>query len=458
MAKLWAGRAEKETAQIADDFNSSLHFDCRMYRQDITGSMAHAAMLAHSGVLTEQESQMLISGLAGIMADLDEGKLQFDPSAEDIHMFVEQVLTERLGDVGKKLHTARSRNDQVALDLRLYLRQELAAIRALVLELLAAVTDKAEQYKTAILPGYTHLQRAQPITFGHHLMAYAMMLQRDVGRLDDAAKRMDVSPIGCCALAGTTFLIDRVYEARQLGFSQVALNSLDGVSDRDFCVEFLSACAVLMMHLSRFSEELILWSSWEFHFVELDDGFTTGSSIMPQKKNPDMAELCRGKTGRVYGDLMALLTMLKGLPLAYNKDMQEDKEAVFDAVDTVKMCLRVMAPMLATMTVRADKMLHAAQTGFLNATDLADYLVTKGLPFRSAYKISGQLVAYCIAHNTVLEKLPLETFRTFSDLFDDGVYAAIDLKNCVTRRVSYGGTSVPSVEAQIAWVTQQLEA
>ena len=458
MAKLWAGRAEKETAQIADDFNSSLHFDCRMYRQDITGSMAHAAMLAHSGILTEQESQTLISGLAGIMADLDEGKLQFDPSAEDIHMFVEQVLTERLGDVGKKLHTARSRNDQVALDLRLYLRQEIAVIRALVLELLAAVTDKAEQYKTAILPGYTHLQRAQPITFGHHLMAYAMMLQRDVGRLDDAAKRMDVSPIGCCALAGTTFPIDRVYEARQLGFSQVALNSLDGVSDRDFCVEFLSACAVLMMHLSRFSEELILWSSWEFHFVELDDGFTTGSSIMPQKKNPDMAELCRGKTGRVYGDLMALLTMLKGLPLAYNKDMQEDKEAVFDAVDTVKMCLRVMAPMLATMTVRADKMLHAAQTGFLNATDLADYLVTKGLPFRSAYKISGELVAYCIAHNTVLEKLPLETFRTFSDLFDDGVYDAIDLTNCVTRRVSYGGTSVPSVEAQITWVTQQLEA
>ena len=458
MAKLWAGRAEKETAQIADDFNSSLHFDCRMYRQDITGSMAHAAMLAHSGILTEQESQTLISGLAGILADLDEGKLQFDPSAEDIHMFVEQVLTERLGDVGKKLHTARSRNDQVALDLRLYLRQEIAVIRALVLELLAAVTDKAEQYKTAILPGYTHLQRAQPITFGHHLMAYAMMLQRDVGRLDDVAKRMDVSPIGCCALAGTTFLIDRVYEARQMGFSQVALNSLDGVSDRDFCVEFLSACAVLMMHLSRFSEELILWSSWEFHFVELDDGFTTGSSIMPQKKNPDMAELCRGKTGRVYGDLMALLTMLKGLPLAYNKDMQEDKEAVFDAVDTVKMCLRVMAPMLATMTVRADKMLHAAQTGFLNATDLADYLVTKGLPFRSAYKVSGQLVAYCIAHNTVLEKLPLETFRTFSDLFDDGVYDAIDLTNCVTRRVSYGGTSVPSVEAQIAWVTQQLEA
>ena len=322
MAKMWAGRAEKETAQIADDFNSSLHFDCRMYRQDITGSMAHAAMLSHCGILTEQEAQTLVLGLAGIMADLDEGKLAFDPAAEDIHMFVEQVLTERLGDVGKKLHTARSRNDQVALDLRLYLRQEIAAIRGLVLALLAVLTDKAEQYKDAIMPGYTHMQRAQGVTFGHHLMAYAMMLQRDVGRLDDAAARMDVSPIGCCALAGTTFPIDRVWEAQQLGFSSVALNSMDGVSDRDFCVEFLSACAVLMMHLSRFSEELILWSSWEFRYVELDDGFTTGSSIMPQKKNPDMAELCRGKTGRVYGDLMALLTTLKGLPLAYNKDMQ----------------------------------------------------------------------------------------------------------------------------------------
>ena len=454
MAKLWAGRAEKETAQIADDFNSSLHFDCRMYRQDITGSMAHAAMLAHSGILTEQEAQTLIFGLAGIMADLDEGKLQFDPSAEDIHMFVEQVLTERLGDVGKKLHTARSRNDQVALDLRLYLRQEIAAIRALVLGLLEAVTGKAEQYKTAIMPGYTHLQRAQPITFGHHLMAYAMMLQRDIGRLDDAAKRMDVSPIGCCALAGTTFPIDREYEAAQLGFSQIALNSLDGVSDRDFCVELLAACAVLMMHLSRFSEELILWSSWEFHFVELDDGFTTGSSIMPQKKNPDMAELCRGKTGRVYGDLMALLTTLKGLPLAYNKDMQEDKEAVFDAVDTVKMCLQVFTPMIATMKPCTDTMYKAAQKGFINATDLADYLTKKGLPFRTAYKISGELVAWCIHHDTVLEALPLDTLKQYSDVFDDDVYPAIALENCVARRTSPGGPA--SVEAQIAAIKMYL--
>ena len=456
MAKMWAGRAEKETAQIADDFNSSLHFDCRMYRQDITGSMAHAAMLSHCGILTEQEAQTLVLGLAGIMADLDEGKLAFDPAAEDIHMFVEQVLTERLGDVGKKLHTARSRNDQVALDLRLYLRQEIAAIRGLVLALLAVLTDKAEQYKDAIMPGYTHMQRAQGVTFGHHLMAYAMMLQRDVGRLDDTAGRMDVSPIGCCALAGTTFPIDRVWEAQQLGFSSVALNSMDGVSDRDFCVEFLSACAVLMMHLSRFSEELILWSSWEFRFVELDDGFTTGSSIMPQKKNPDMAELVRGKTGRVYGDLMGLLTTLKGIPLAYNKDMQEDKESVFDACDTVKMCLQVFAQMIASMKALPENMRRAAQKGFINATDLADYLVRKGLPFRSAYKISGGIVADCIARNLVLETYPLEDYQKRSPLIGEDVYEAVDLTACVEKRISAGGTSVSSVEEQIAFVKTQI--
>ena len=454
MAKMWAGRAEKETAQIADDFNSSLHFDCRMYRQDITGSMAHAAMLSHCGILTEQEAQTLVLGLAGIMADLDEGKLAFDPAAEDIHMFVEQVLTERLGDVGKKLHTARSRNDQVALDLRLYLRQEIAAIRGLVLALLAVLTDKAEQYKDAIMPGYTHMQRAQGVTFGHHLMAYAMMLQRDVGRLDDTAARMDVSPIGCCALAGTTFPIDRVWEAQQLGFSSVALNSMDGVSDRDFCVELMSALSTLMMHLSRFSEEIILWASWEFKFVELSDAYTTGSSIMPQKKNPDMAELCRGKTGRVYGDLMALLTTLKGLPLAYNKDMQEDKEAVFDCVDTVKMCLQVFTPMIATMKPCVENMYKAAQKGFLNATDLADYLTKKGVPFRTAYKISGQLVSWCIHHDTVLEALPLETLQQYSDVFDEDVYPAITLENCVARRTSLGGPA--SVEAQIAAVKDYL--
>ena len=458
MNKLWAGRSEAETSALADAFNSSIAVDGRMYQQDITGSMAHAAMLAKCGILTQADADQIIGGLAGILADLQSGALQLDLQAEDIHMFVEAELTSRIGDVGKKLHTARSRNDQVALDLRLYLKDEIAALQSLVLAVISSLHAQASAHKDTIMPGYTHLQRAQPITFGQQLLAYAMMLERDYGRLADAGRRMDASPIGCCALAGTTYPTDRVFEAQKLGFSAICENSLDGVSDRDFCVELMSACALIMMHLSRLSEELILWSSWEFQFIELDSGFTTGSSIMPQKKNPDMAELVRGKTGRVYGDLIAMLTALKGLPLAYNKDMQEDKEAVFDAVDTVKMCLRVMAPMLATMTVRADKMLHAAQTGFLNATDLADYLVTKGLPFRSAYKVSGQLVAYCIAHTTVLEKLPLETFRTFSDLFDDGVYDAIDLTNCVTRRVSYGGTSVPSVEAQIAWVTQQLGA
>ena len=452
MAKMWAGRSEKETAPIADDFNTSIHFDCRMYRQDIMGSMAHAAMLGHCGILTPAEAAALQDGLAGILSDLDEGTLTIDPAAEDIHMFVEQTLTERLGDVGKKLHTARSRNDQVALDLRLYLLDEVKEIRALTFGLLAAITDQAERYKATVMPGYTHLQRAQPITFGHHLMAYAMMLRRDIGRLDDAAARMNVSPIGCCALAGTSFPIDRVWEASQLGFPAVTSNSIDGVSDRDFCVEFLSACAVLMMHLSRLSEEIVLWSSWEFHFIELDDAYTTGSSIMPQKKNPDMAELCRGKTGRVYGDLIALLTTLKGLPLAYNKDMQEDKETVFDCVDTVKMCLRVFTPMIAAMKACTCNMYRAAQRGFLNATDLADYLTKKGLPFRAAYKIAGQLVAYCIEHTAVLEELPLALLRQYSERFGEDVYAAIALTNCVTGRTSLGGTCVASVEAQIASV------
>ena len=406
MSKLWAGRSQIETAKTADDFNSSIHFDSRMYEQDITGSMVHAAMLARCGILTNGDADQIIEGLSGILADLKEGSLSFDPGAEDIHMFVEQVLTQRIGDVGKKLHTARSRNDQVALDLRLYLKDQIREIQDLVLELMGELVIQAEKWKTAILPGYTHLQRAQPVTFGHHLMAYASMLKRDVGRLSDTAARMDESPIGCCALAGTTYPTDRAWEAAQLGFSAPCSNSLDGVSDRDFCVEFLSACALLMMHLSRFSEEIILWSSWEFRFVELDDRYTTGSSIMPQKKNPDMAELCRGKTGRVYGDLVTLLTMLKGLPLAYNKDMQEDKEAVFDCIDTVKMCLRVFTPMIATMKARPYNMLNAAQKGFMNATDLADYLTKKGIPFRSAYQISGQLVAYCIQNNTVLDALP----------------------------------------------------
>lgn len=452
MAKLWAGRTAGVTDQIADDFNSSIRFDCKMYRQDIEGSMAHAAMLGAKGIIPQQDAETLIDALQGILDDLNSGALTFDMGCEDIHMFVEQVLTERVGDVGKKLHTARSRNDQVALDLRMYLRGETQEVIALVQALLAAITAQAEAHKASILPGYTHLQRAQPITFGHHLMAYAMMLLRDIDRLRDALTRLNVSPIGCCALAGTTYDTDRWMEARQLGFDSVARNSLDGVSDRDFCVELLSAYAILMMHLSRLSEELILWSSWEFRFVSLSDAYTTGSSIMPQKKNPDMAELVRGKTGRVYGDLMALLTTLKGLPLAYNKDMQEDKEAVFDAVETVQMCLRVFAPMIATMTVNTDNMKKAAQTGFINATDLADYLVKKGLPFRSAYKISGRIVAKCIAEGKVLEALTLDEYKTFSDLFDADLYAEIDLNACVEKRGSEGGTSVRSVEAQIEYV------
>ena len=456
MEKMWAGRTSGTTDSIADDFNSSIRFDCRMYRQDITGSMAHAAMLGAQGIIAQKEADQLIDGLQGILDDLDSGALEFDMSCEDIHMFVEQVLTQRLGDVGKKLHTARSRNDQVALDLRMYLREEIDEISALVKELVKAVVAQAEANKEVILPGYTHLQRAQPILFSHHLMAYAMMLLRDLGRLADCRKRMNVSPIGSCALAGTTYSTDRRFEAQKLGFDDIARNSIDGVSDRDFCVELMSALSTLMMHLSRFSEEIILWASWEFKFVELSDAYTTGSSIMPQKKNPDMAELVRGKTGRVYGDLMALLTTLKGLPLAYNKDMQEDKEAVFDEVDTVKMCLKVFAPMLATMTTRPDNMKKAAQGGFINATDLADYLVRKGMPFRSAYKISGQLVAKCIAEGCVLETLPLETYRQYSDLFGEDLYQDIDLLTCVQKRISEGGTSAQSVEAQIVYVREQL--
>ena len=457
MAKMWAGRTAGETDRLADDFNSSIHFDCRMYREDIKGSMAHAAMLAAKGIIAQSEADMLVDGLASILSDLDSGALVFDMSAEDIHMFVEQVLTERIGDVGKKLHTARSRNDQVALDFRMYLRSELDAITEMVKKLTATVTGKAEEYADVILPGYTHLQRAQPILFGHHLMAYAMMLLRDIDRLADCRRRMNCSPIGCCALAGTTYDTDRRFEAEKLGFDGICRNSLDGVSDRDFALEMLSALSILMMHLSRFSEEIILWCSWEFKFVELSDAYTTGSSIMPQKKNPDMAELVRGKTGRVYGDLMALLTTLKGLPLAYNKDMQEDKESVFDALDTVKMCLQVFDGMVATMSANKENMLRAAQKGFINATDLADYLVKKGMPFRTAYKIAGGLVAHCIRENTVLEDLPLDVYLAQSELFDKDVYEAISLRTCVETRISEGGTSLASVMAQISYVKDALK-
>ena len=456
MAKLWAGRTDGNTDKAADEFNSSIGIDGRMFRQDIKGSIAHAAMLGRTGIIAPDETDRIIDGLAGILDDLESGALKIDPAAEDIHMFVEQVLTERLGELGKKLHTARSRNDQVALDTRLYLRDIAAQLTQKLTSLIAALCDRADEYKSTIMPGYTHLQRAQPVTFGHHLMAYAMMFLRDLGRIRDAKTRMNVSPIGSCALAGTTYPTDRRFEAGSLGFDGICLNSIDGVSDRDFCLELASALAITMMHLSRLSEELVLWSSWEFGFVSLSDAYTTGSSIMPQKKNPDMAELVRGKTGRVYGDLMALLTMLKGLPLAYNKDMQEDKELIFDACDTALSCLGITEGMIRTMSARPERMRAAAGEGFINATDLADYLVGKGLPFRSAYKISGGIVAYCIQNGKTLETLSLDEYKGFSDLFDQGVFAAIDMEACVNRRTSEGGTSVASVEAQIAAVRKSI--
>ena len=456
MAKMWAGRTDGNTDKAADEFNSSIGIDCRMYRQDIKGSMVHAAMLGETGIIERGEADALIDGLRSILADLEAGRLQIDPDAEDIHMFVEQVLTERLGELGKKLHTARSRNDQVALDARLYLRDETDDIRGRIRELIAALCDRAEEYKYTVMPGYTHLQRAQPVTFGHQLMCYAMMLLRDLERLADCRRRISVSPIGSCALAGTTYPTDRAFEAARLEMSGPCLNSIDGVSDRDFCVELAADIAIVMMHLSRLAEELVLWSSWEFGFVELSDAFTTGSSIMPQKKNPDMAELVRGKTGRVYGDLITLLTLLKGLPLAYNKDMQEDKESVFDACDTVKACLDITKGMIRTMRARPERMRAAAGEGFINATDLADYLVGKGLAFRDAYKISGRIVSECIKRGRVLETLPLEVYKEFSETFAEDVFRAIDLDECVKRRTSFGGTSPLSVKAQLAAVREAI--
>ena len=453
---MWSGRFLKELDSFADDFNSSIHFDSRMYAQDIKGSIAHASMLAKQGIITESDLAEIIDGLTSILDDINSGKLEIDMAAEDIHMFVESELTKRIGDTGKKLHTARSRNDQVALDIRLYLRDKCEEIVELIKELALTVADKAEENKTVIMPGYTHLQRAQPITFGHQLMAYAMMLSRDVSRIKDAVARMNYSPLGSCALAGTTYNTDRRMVAEKLSFDGICMNSIDGVSDRDFCLELMSAFSILMMHLSRFSEEIILWSSWEFMFVELDDSYTTGSSIMPQKKNSDMAELVRGKTGRVYGDLIALLVALKGLPLAYNKDMQEDKEAIFDSVDTVIMCLKVFCPMVRTMKVKADNMYRAAQGGFINATDLADYLAKKGMPFRSAYKIVGQIVAQCISENCVLDELSLDKYREHSELFEEDLYGEISLETCVSKRISEGGTSVESVEAQVAYIRNEL--
>ncbi len=458
MEKIWAGVTSGQTDSAADSFNSSAAFDRRMYRQDILGSVAHARMLGDRGIITAGEAEILESGLTEILAELESGALAVDTSCEDIHSFVERELTARTGDVGRKLHTARSRNDQVAQDLRLYLIGEIDSVSVLLGELVAAVTDRAEEHKADIMPGYTHLQRAQPVTFGHSLMAYAFMFLRDMDRLAGCRARTNVSPIGSCALAGTTYGTDRRSEAAGLGFDGVCENSIDGVSDRDFCVELAAALSIVMMHLSRFSEELILWSSWEFRFIKLSDAYTTGSSIMPQKKNPDMAELCRGKTGRVYGDLMALLTVMKGLPLAYNKDMQEDKEAVFDACDTVRACLGIFTGMVRTLTPLPGNMREAAGRGFINATDYADYLVGKGLPFRTAYKLAGQTVALCMKEGFVLEPLPLEKYRSLCPLADGDVYAAVDLDACVSRRVSDGGTSVASVEAQIAAARKKLAA
>ncbi len=457
MEKLWAGRSAGALDPAANDINASIAFDSKMIKEDITGSMAHAAMLAAQGIIAADDSDKIIEGLAGILADIESGTLPVDMSAEDVHTFVETELIRRIGEVGKRLHTARSRNDQVATDLRLYLREEAAKIGALLNGLIAAIYEKASENTDTILPGYTHLQRAQPVTFAHHLLAYAMMFIRDAGRLSDAAKRMNVSPLGSCALAGTTYPIDRRMTAKALGFDGIALNSMDGVSDRDFCVELLSAFSIIMMHLSRFSEEIILWSSWEFGFVELDDAYTTGSSIMPQKKNSDMAELVRGKTGRVYGDLIGMLTVLKGLPLAYNKDMQEDKEAIFDGCETVKLCLSVFAPMVATMRVKKDNMKEAAGRGFINATDLADYLTKKGMPFRSAYKLVGEIVASCIARGVTLETLPLTEYRTYSELFEADLYEDISLETCVKKRVSEGGPGPASVTAQLRYVAEFLE-
>lgn len=451
MPQLWKGRFKKELAKETNDFNSSISFDSRMFEEDIKGSIAHATMLGATGIIDKGESEKIVAGLSEILADIKSGKLDIDMSAEDIHTFVEGELTARLGQTGKRLHTARSRNDQVALDIRLTLRKEIDEISKKIKELVSVLCNKAEENKETIMPGYTHLQRAQPITFGHHLMAYAQMLLRDLDRLADVKKRMNVLPLGSGALAGTTYPLDRNMVADLLGFDSVSLNSLDGVSDRDFCIELASALSLVMVHLSRFSEEIIMWCSWEFKFVELDDAFSTGSSIMPQKKNPDIAELVRGKSGRVFGDLTTLLTVMKGIALAYNKDMQEDKEAIFDAVDTVKMCLNAFTPMIDTMTVLKDNMRHAAAKGFINATDCADYLVGKGLPFRDAYKATGELVALCIDKDLTLETLPLDEYKKICDLFDDGVYQAINLEKCVADRLVVGGPSVQSVETQIKY-------
>ena len=456
--KLWAGRFQKETDTLVNDFNSSIAFDARMYREDIAGSIAHAAMLGRQGIIEEHEAEKIIDGLKAILADIEADKVEFSLENEDIHMNIETLLTQRIGDTGKRLHTARSRNDQVAVDFRLYVKQEIPKIIGMVLELEKVLIRKAEANLDTVMPGYTHLQRAQPTTFAHYMMAYANMFKRDVTRLEDCLERLDECPLGAGALATTTYDIDRFQTAQALGFKKPTDNSMDSVSDRDYAIELLSSLSILMMHLSRFSEEIILWCSWEFKFVDLDDAYSTGSSIMPQKKNPDVAELVRGKTGRVYGSLITLLTVMKGLPLAYNKDMQEDKECVFDAIDTVELCVPVFAAMLDTLTVLPRNMRNAASGGFINATDCADYLVKKGMPFREAYMIVGRLVNMCIKSGETLDTLPLKDFRSISNLFDADVYQALELKTCVNGRTVYGGPAAESVKQQIANIKAFVEA
>jgi len=448
--KLWGGRFSKDTDKLVEDFHSSISFDKRLYYWDIQGSIAHARMLGDCGIITQEEAQKIIQGLKEILEEIEAGKVEFDVSAEDIHMNIELLLTEKIGDVGKKLHTGRSRNDQVALDTRLYLRAEIDNIKQLLGKLLIALLDLAEEHLETVMPGYTHLQRAQPVTFAHHLMAYFQMFLRDLERLEDCQKRVNVSPLGAGALGGTTFPLDREQVAFELGFSQVCSNSMDAVSDRDFVIEFLGVSAIIMMHLSRFCEELIFWASQEVQFVQMDDAYSTGSSIMPQKKNPDVAELIRGKTGRVYGNLMAMLTVMKGLPLAYNKDMQEDKERLFDTVDTLKKCLLVFTPMLTTMQINREKMMAASKGGFTNATDLADYLARKGLPFRDAHEIVGKLVAYCLNEDKNLDDLSLEEFQEFSPLIEEDVYDAISVISCVKKRQTIGGPAPEQVKKSIA--------
>ncbi|MGN1138522.1 MAG: argininosuccinate lyase [Ruminococcus sp.] len=446
--QLWKGRFKKELSKTTNDFNSSISFDSRMYKEDIEGSIAHATMLGRCGIIEESQAENICKGLKEILADIESGKLSIDMEAEDIHTFIEGELTARLGDDGKRLHTSRSRNDQVALDIKLYLKKEVVNVRNMLNDLVKVIAQKAEQYSETVMPGYTHLQRAQPITFGHHLLAYGEMFLRDISRLDDCLKRMDEMPLGSCALAGTTYPINRNITKELLGFDRITNNSLDGVSDRDYCIEFASCLSIIMVHLSRFSEEIIMWCSWEFKFIELDDAFSTGSSIMPQKKNPDIAELVRGKSGRVFGDTMTLLTIMKGIALAYNKDMQEDKEAIFDAVDTVKMCLTAFTPMLDTMKVISSNMRKAAAGGFINATDCADWLTKNGVPFRDAYKATGELVARCIELDTDLENLPLEEYKKICDVFTEDVYNAISLEQCTMERKAFGGPAPENVKAQ----------